>query len=63
MLITLNVESQDVGEFKEKAEKVYKYFKVKPTFNIDMDIEQVSCPILLIQIILMASIKTCYVQI
>ena len=40
MLITLNVESQDVAEFKEKAEKVYKYFKVKPIFNIDMDIEQ-----------------------
>jgi hypothetical protein len=40
MLITLNVESQDVGEFKEKAEKVYKYFKVRPTFNIDMDVQE-----------------------
>jgi len=36
--LSLPVEPQDLQTFRTKAIKIYKYFEVKPTFNIELDL-------------------------
>ena len=37
--VLFSVDTDDVQEFEEEAKEVYKYFKVKPNFNSDIEIE------------------------
>ena len=37
--VLFSVDTDDVEEFKQEAEEVYKHFKVKPNFNSDIEIE------------------------
>lgn len=40
LLVQFNVETNDINKFEEASKKVFKYFDILPTFNLNLKIEE-----------------------